>query len=158
VDGPGLYPQFQAGEVQERLQDDLLPSNGHERGSRAIVFQALFRPQRRPRELGLQAAGFGKIDWFGGTGAFVKITVIVMFAWSGRGAHGDLSGGHAGISADLYEAAVIDGANHRQLFLPHHRSALKPHPLFTVQQSTIGTMNLFTEPFVMTNNLKGRHR
>ncbi len=122
----------------------------------AIVFQALFGLNAGLVNWVLQAAGFGKIDWFGGTGAFVKITVIVMFAWKWTGWNMVIYlAGMQGISADLYEAAVIDGANHRQLFYRITVPLLKPIILFTVLQSTIGTMNLFTEPFVMTNNLKG---
>ena len=60
-----------------------------------------------------------------------------------------------GISHDIYEASTIDGASSAQTFFRITLPLLKPIILFTLIQSTIGTVNLFTEPFVLTNSLTG---
>jgi ABC-type sugar transport system permease subunit len=55
-----------------------------------------------------------------------------------------------GISADIYEAATIDGAGHTRIFTRITIPLLKPIILFTLIQSCIGMFNLFTEPFILT--------
>ncbi len=88
--------------------------------------------------------------------SFVKIVIIVMFSWKWIGWNMVIYlAGMQGINNDIYEAATIDGANHRQVFLKITLPLLKPIVLFTIIQSTIGTMNLFVEPFVLTGNLRG---
>lgn len=55
------------------------------------------------------------------------------------------------IPEDYYEAATIDRANSFQKFIYITLPSLKPVILFTSIMSTIGTLNLFTEPFLLTN-------
>lgn len=122
----------------------------------AIVFQALFGLNTGLINFFLQSIGFGKIDWWGGKGEYVKIAVIIMFAWKWIGWNMVIYlAGMQGISNDIYEAATIDGASHTQIFYRITVPLLKPIILFTLIQSTIGTINLFTEPFVLTGTLKG---
>lgn len=122
----------------------------------AIVFQSLFGTNSGLVNYGLQLAGLAKVDWWGGTGSNVKTAIIIMFAWKWVGWNMVIYlAGMQGISQDLYEAATIDGANHRQIFTKITVPILKPIILFTVIQSTMGTINLFTEPFVLTNSMQG---
>jgi len=64
------------------------------------------------------------------------------------------SAGMATISTDLYEAAKIDGANTLQRFTQIALPLLKPFIFFGVTMTIIGNMNLFDEPYVLTNALK----
>ncbi|BCE03322.1 carbohydrate ABC transporter permease [Marinicellulosiphila megalodicopiae] len=64
------------------------------------------------------------------------------------------SAGMATISTDLYEAAKIDGANTFQRFTQIALPLLKPFIFFGVTMTIIGNMNLFDEPFVLTNGLQ----
>lgn len=122
----------------------------------AIVFQALFGTNAGLVNFALQTLGFGKVDWWGGSGAYVKTAIIVMFSWKWIGWNMVIYlAGMQGISQDLYEAATIDGATHPQTFFRITLPLLKPIILFTLIQSTIGTINLFTEPFVLTGSLGG---
>jgi cellobiose transport system permease protein len=118
----------------------------------AIVFQALFGLNSGLINFGLQALGVARVDWWGGSGQYVKTAIIVMFAWKWIGWNMVIYlAGMQGINADLYEAATIDGANHVQIFFRITIPILKPIILFTIIQSTIGAISLFTEPFVLTN-------
>jgi cellobiose transport system permease protein len=72
---------------------------------------------------------------------------MVIWRWTGYNAIIFLAGLQS-ISADLYEAARIDGAKRSQLFMYITVPLLKPFILFTVLISTIGSMQLFTEPYV----------
>ncbi len=95
----------------------------------------------------------GPIDWLGGDGSFIKVAVIIMFAWKWIGWNMVIYlAGMQGISKDIYEAARIDGASHTRVLFNIVIPLLKPIILFTLIQSSIGMFNLFTEPFVLTNN------
>jgi ABC-type sugar transport system permease subunit len=59
--------------------------------------------------------------------------------------------GMQGISQDINEAAIIDGASHTRIFFNITLPILKPIVLFTLVQATIGTFQLFTEPFMLRN-------
>lgn len=75
------------------------------------------------------------------------IATMVIWRWTGYNAIIFLAGLQS-IPGDLYEAARIDGANRRQLFTHITVPLLKPFILFTVLISTIGSIQLFTEPYV----------
>ena len=121
-----------------------------------LVFQLMFGFNFGSINFFLQEAGFSKINWLGGTGAFIKPAVIIMFAWKWVGWNMVIYlAGLQGISKDIYEAAIVDGANHGNIFFRITIPLLKPIIAFTMINSSIGTMNLFTEPFVLTNNIRG---
>jgi ABC-type sugar transport system permease subunit len=93
------------------------------------------------------------VNWLGGDGSLIKAAVIVMFAWKWIGWNMVIYlAGMQGISNDVYEAALIDGAGHVSTFLRITIPMLKPIILFTMVQSTIGMFNLFIEPFILTNS------
>jgi ABC-type sugar transport system permease subunit len=102
--------------------------------------------------------GLGKepLNWLSGDGSLIKAAVIVMFAWKWIGWNMVIYlAGMQGISADIYEAATIDGAGHVRIFTGITVPLLKPIILFTLIQSSIGMFNLFTEPFILTNSSFG---
>jgi len=122
----------------------------------AIVFKALFGLNNGLINFVFKSMGFEGIDWWGGNGDFVKVAVIAMFSWQWIGWNMVIYlAGMQAISHDIYEAAEIDGANHVQVFFRITVPLLKPIILFTVIQSTIGTLGLFTEPFILTGTLLG---
>lgn len=57
------------------------------------------------------------------------------------------------IPPDLYEAAMIDGSNGRQLFWRITIPLLKPTILYNILTSIIGGMQLFDIPYTMTRGL-----
>lgn len=118
----------------------------------SIVFQQMFGNNYGVINWFVTLLGGGKINWLGGDGSLIKIAVIVMFAWKWTGWNMVIYlAGMQGINMDIYEAAKIDGANERQTLFRICIPLLKPIIIFTVIQSTIGMFNLFTEPFILTN-------
>ena len=59
------------------------------------------------------------------------------------------------IPADLYEAATMDGAGRLQQFWHITLPSLKPMIFFGVTLSVIGGLQLFEEPFILTNGKGG---
>jgi ABC-type sugar transport system permease subunit len=119
----------------------------------SIVFQNLFGYNFGLLNAVFQFFGGEPVNWLGGDGSLIKVTVIVMFAWKWIGWNMVIYlAGMQGISEDLYEAATIDGAGHVTVLFRITIPLLKPIILFTLVQSTIGMFNLFTEPFILLNS------
>lgn len=82
--------------------------------------------------------------------ARILIMLIMTWRWTGYNMIIILAG-LQGIPNDYYEAATIDGANAFHKFAKITIPMLKPVILFSTILSTIGTLNLFTEPYLLTN-------
>lgn len=78
------------------------------------------------------------------------IMLIMTWRWTGYNMIIILAGLQS-IPNDYYEAATIDGANAFHKFVNITIPMLKPVILFSTILSTIGTLNLFTEPYLLTN-------
>ncbi|WP_405060539.1 sugar ABC transporter permease [Kribbella sp. NBC_01505] len=123
-----------------------------------LVFGSIFSNNFGLLNAFLQSIGLGKIDWLTTPwGIKVAIATIVTWRWVGYNAIIYLAGLQA-ISADVYEAAKIDGASPRQTFWRITVPMLRPVILFTAVTSTIGGLQIFTESRVLfgdTNNIGG---
>ncbi|WP_019631337.1 carbohydrate ABC transporter permease [Actinomadura atramentaria] len=112
----------------------------------AIVFTQLF-----DRDFGLVnwllgQLGAGAIDWQVSRGwSWAAISAMVDWRWTGYNALIFLAAMQA-IPRDLYEAAAIDGASRIRQFWQITVPLLRPTIVFTVIISTIGGLQLFTEP------------
>ncbi|MGF7049381.1 cellobiose transport system permease protein [Paenibacillus sp. DS2015] len=93
--------------------------------------------------LGLENVAFNSGWW----GVKIAISTMVMWRWMGYNAIIFLSGLHS-IPTDLYEAAKIDGASRGQQLTYITLPLLKPFIVFVTLLSTIGSLQLFTEPYV----------
>lgn len=93
--------------------------------------------------IGLDSMAFNSGWW----GVKIAISTMVMWRWTGYNAIIFLSGLQS-IPMDLYESARIDGANRRQQLFSITLPLLKPFIIFVSLQSTIGALQLFTEPYV----------
>jgi len=122
----------------------------------SIVWQNMFGYHFGIINYVLGLFGIQQIGWLIGTGDFVNVAVIIMFSWRWIGWNMVIYlAGMQGINNDVYESATIDGAGHVQMFFKITMPLLKPVIVFTVIQSIIGTLNLFTEPMVLTSGLSG---
>jgi cellobiose transport system permease protein len=115
----------------------------------AIIFGQLFNTEYGGINYILDLFGVSEhIDWhaerFASWGA---IAVMVDWRWVGYNALIYLAAMQS-ISKDLYESAEIDGASHRRQFWKITIPMLRPTIIFTVIISTIGGMQLFTEPLL----------
>ncbi|GGH09109.1 carbohydrate ABC transporter permease [Paenibacillus segetis] len=93
--------------------------------------------------LGMDNVAFNSGWW----GVKIAISTMVMWRWMGYNAIIFLSGLQS-IPTDIYEASRIDGANRSQQLLFITLPLLRPFILFVTLISTIGSLQLFTEPYV----------
>jgi cellobiose transport system permease protein len=123
-----------------------------------LVFGSIFSNNFGLLNAFLQSIGLGKVDWLTQPwGIKIAIATIVTWRWVGYNAIIFLAGLQA-ISADVYEAAKVDGASPRQTFWRITVPMLRPVILFTAVTSTIGGLQIFTESRVLfgdTNNIGG---
>ena len=94
--------------------------------------------------------GFEPLQWTN-VGILSKIIIITAVTWRWTGYNTVIIlGGLQNISADLYEAASIDGATKVKQFFEITIPGVKPVLLFSVVISVTGILQLFTEPNLIT--------
>ncbi|ALO13017.1 Lactose transport system (Permease) [Streptomyces venezuelae] len=94
--------------------------------------------------------GIDPVNWLGSPfWARVGIVLVVTWHYTGYNAVMYLAG-LQGIPKELYEAAMVDGAGPVRRFFSITLPQLRPILLLTVVLSTIGTLQLFDEPYVLT--------
>lgn len=116
----------------------------------SIVFRVLLRTDNGVMNQVLGLVGVGPVDWLNDPfWARVALIASITWRWTGYNAVILLAGLQA-IPRDLYEAAAVDGAGERQSFRSITIPLLRPVILFTIVTSTIGTLQLFDENFILT--------
>ncbi|MBB6488141.1 carbohydrate ABC transporter permease [Rhizobium lusitanum] len=117
----------------------------------AAVFRLMFNVDFGIINKLLGGVGISPVSWFADShAAMVLIIIAVTWRWAGYNAIIILSGLQS-IPEDVYEAATLDRVNRFQQFIHITLPLLKPIILFCVVLSVIGTMQLFTEPYLITN-------
>ena len=118
----------------------------------AIIFNTLFGNNYGFLNFVLASIGLEPVEWLN-SAFWIKIAIasMVVWRWTGYNAIIYLAGLQS-IPSDLYEAARIDGASTAQTFFRITIPLLRPVILFTVLTSTIGGMQVFTEPQVLLGN------
>lgn len=118
----------------------------------AIVFGTVFSNNYGLLNYMLSLLGLNSVEWLNKAwGIQLAISVMVIWRWAGYNAIIYLAGLQS-IPTVLYEAAKIDGATGIQSFFRITIPNLRPIILFTVITSTIGGMQIFTEPQVLVGN------
>ncbi|WP_369876231.1 carbohydrate ABC transporter permease [Alkalicoccobacillus gibsonii] len=113
-----------------------------------IVFSAIFGTQYGIINYVLSLIGIDPVNWKGSYfGTHVAISLMVMWRWVGYNTIIYLAGLQS-IPKDLYEAATIDGATKVQQFFYITIPMVRPIIIFTVLLSSIGGMQVFTEPLI----------
>jgi lactose/L-arabinose transport system permease protein len=116
----------------------------------STVFRLIFSPKYGILNALLEKLGLPEVKWlFDPVPAMATIIIAITWRWTGYNAIIILAG-LQGIPESYNEAARIDGANPRQVFWHITLPLLRPVLLFTVVLSTIGTLQLFTEPWLIT--------
>ncbi|TNC73470.1 carbohydrate ABC transporter permease [Rubellimicrobium roseum] len=117
----------------------------------AAVFRLIFSEDLGFVNKALAAIGLPEVAWFSSpTAAMALIIMAVTWRWAGYNAIIILSGLQS-IPDDVYEAATLDRVSPVRQFFFITLPLLKPVILFCVVLSVIGTMQLFAEPFLITN-------
>ena len=114
----------------------------------ALIFTQLFSYDYGLVNYGLSHLGFDKVDWEAGRySSWIALSVMVTWRWAGYNALIYLASMQS-IPDELYEAAAIDGAKPWRQFIHITVPMLRPTIIFTVIISTIGGLQLFTEPYL----------
>jgi cellobiose transport system permease protein len=121
----------------------------------SLIFTQLFSRQYGLVNYGLGAFGVSHVDWESGRlSSWVALSVMVTWRWAGYNALIYLAA-MQGIPEELYEAAAIDGAKSWKQFRHVTVPMLRPTIIFTVIVSTIGGLQLFTEPYLFASSTSG---
>jgi cellobiose transport system permease protein len=121
----------------------------------AIVFAQMFDRDYGLLNWLLGLVGIGSIDFVQTVwGSHVMIAAMVAWRWFGYNTLLYLASLQA-IPRDVYEAASIDGAGGWHQFRHITIPSLRPVIIFTIVTSTIGGLQIFTEPLLVarTTNL-----
>lgn len=95
------------------------------------------------RFLGMEPVTWAASEW----GTKIAISLMVFWRWVGYNTIIYLAGIQS-IPNDLYEAATVDGASKFHQLLYITIPMMKPFIILTVFTSTVGSMQLFSEPTV----------
>jgi cellobiose transport system permease protein len=114
----------------------------------ALIFSQLFSRDYGVVNYVLGGVGMHHVDWEAGRlSSWIALSVMVTWRWTGYNALIYLAA-MQGIPEELYEAAAIDGAKGWRQFRHVTVPMLRPTIIFTVIVSTIGGLQLFTEPYL----------
>ncbi|MET8765324.1 sugar ABC transporter permease [Lentzea sp. NPDC004782] len=112
----------------------------------AVIFGNLFGTQYGLVNAVLTTFGLSPIDWQADTfGSHVAIASMVNWRWTGYNALIVLAAMQA-IPREVDEAARVDGAGPVRRFVSITLPMLKPTLIFVIVTSTIGGLQIFTEP------------
>lgn len=116
----------------------------------ALVFKVLFNTDHGLINYIVEFFGGEKIQWvYSAWPARASIIISITWRWVGYNMIIILAGIQA-IPTEMYESASLDGANFWQQLRYITIPAIKPILLFTTITSTIGTLQLFDEPYILT--------
>lgn len=111
-----------------------------------IIFSNLFGPRYGLVNVIFEGLGLDRIEWQANRFAsHVAIATMVNWRWTGYNALIVLAAMQA-LPKDVMEAAVVDGAGAIRRFLHVTLPMLRPTLIFVVITSTIGGLQIFTEP------------
>ncbi len=112
----------------------------------ALIFGQMFADQSGVINQILRDLGFEGVRWHSEVlPSHIAIATMVNFRWTGYNTLVLLAAMQA-IPRDLYEAALIDGANRVRQFFSITIPMLRPAIIFVIITSTIGGLQIFDEP------------
>ncbi|MBT2599733.1 sugar ABC transporter permease [Oceanobacillus sp. ISL-74] len=117
----------------------------------SVIFLLLLNQDNGLINFLLGLVGIDSIGWLN-TPFWAKVSIILQGTWRWAGYNMVIIlAGLQSISKDLYEAASIDGATKIRQFFSITIPQLRPVLLFCLIMSTIGSFQLFDEPYILTN-------
>jgi multiple sugar transport system permease protein len=116
----------------------------------AIVWRAIYHPRAGLLAWLCMRVGIAPVDWLGDP-RWAMPAIVLMAVWKGFGFNMLVFlAGLQSVPERLYEAARLDGANAWQRFRHVTLPVLAPTFGFVGVTTTIGYLQLFAEPYVMT--------
>ena len=117
----------------------------------SMIFRLIFADQYGILNYVLGLFGVEPVGWLTtAQGARLAIVIAIIWRWVGYNT-AIVIAGLQGIPDVLYDAARVDGATAWQRFWYVTLPKLKPVILFIAITSTIGTLQLFDEPYTLTD-------
>ncbi len=121
----------------------------------AIVWRFLYHPRIGLLNRALEAAGLPGQDWLGDP-ALAMPAIIALAVWKNFGFNLVIfAAALQAIPERLYEAARLDGASGWQQLRHVTLPMLRPTTSFVALMTAIGSLQLFAEPYVMTQGGPG---
>ena len=121
----------------------------------AVVWRYMLDPDVGILNAALAQVGITGPDWLGNPNTTMP-SIIALGVWRNIGnAMVIFLAALQTVDPQLYEAARVDGAKGRQLFRHVTVPMLRPAILFVTVITTIGYLQVFEEPFVMTGPTGG---
>lgn len=124
---------------------------------RGLINQLLFWPRSDGSYAGIGpwvaqwvGSGEGPINWLGNTKTVIP-AFIIMGLWGAGGGTIIFLAGLQGISTSYHEAATLDGASHWKRFWKVTLPLLTPTLFFSLITGVIGSLQVFSQSFVMTD-------
>ncbi len=112
----------------------------------SLIFSKIFADQSGMINEILGAIGVEPIRWHADVlASHVAIATMVNFRWTGYNTLIFLAAMQA-VPRDVYEAAIIDGADRVRTFFSITIPMLRPTVIFVIITSTIGGLQIFDEP------------
>lgn len=120
-----------------------------------LVFGQLFSQSFGLINALLALFGIAPVNWLAEPATMKPILILAMlWRWTGNDMVIMLAGLQS-IPTELFEAARVDGASDTQIFFQITLPLLRPVILFDAIISTIGTFNLFAEPYALFGGATG---
>jgi multiple sugar transport system permease protein len=117
----------------------------------AVIWRYVYNPDVGLLNSFLHLFGLPGANWLGNP-SLAMPSIIIMSVWHNAGSAMIIFlAGLQGIDRSLYEAANIDGAGTFARFRNITLPLLRPVMLFVTVITSIGFLQVFAEPFVMTN-------
>ena len=121
----------------------------------SLIFSKIFADKSGMFNEILGLVGIEPIRWHADVlASHVAIATMVNFRWTGYTTLIFLAAMQA-VPRDLYEAAIIDGANRVRTFFSVTVPMLRPTIIFVIITSTIGGLQIFDEPRLFDQNGQG---
>jgi len=121
----------------------------------AVIFLQVFNQYHGPIAGLLELVGLDPIRWqFDVLPSHVAIASMVNWRWTGYNALILLAAMQA-IPRDVYESAALDGASKARRFWSITIPMIRPTLIFVVITSTIGGLQIFTEPKLFDGRTNG---
>jgi len=116
----------------------------------AVVWRWLYHPEYGPINYFLKLLDLPTVNWLEDP-KWAMPAIIIMAVWKNFGYNMVIFlAGLQAIPQSYYEAAAIDGADEVRSFFYITLPLLKPTTLFVFITTTIGYLQLFAEPHIMT--------
>lgn len=116
----------------------------------SLVFKLLLNHEYGLINYLLKLIGIDAVNWLNGPiSSRISVMLAITWRWTGYNMVIMLAGLQR-IPHEIYEASDIDGANRFQKFMKITLPLMKPIILFSAITSTIGTLQLFDESYILT--------